>query len=81
MEHCSQERPSAMTSDPASRFPRTLIIAGVAVAERSGDAPRRARMPADNLDARTLPTHVARAWEPNDGATPALTLVAGGPTA
>jgi hypothetical protein len=81
MEHCSQERPSAMTSDPASRFPRTLIVAGAAVAERSGDAPTRAGMPADNLDARTLPTHAARAWEPNDGPTPALPLVAGGPTA
>ena len=53
MEHCSQERPSAMTSDPASGFPRTLIVAGVAVAERSGDAPALARMPSDNLDART----------------------------
>jgi hypothetical protein len=26
---------------------------GVAVAERSGDAPALARMPSDNLDART----------------------------
>jgi hypothetical protein len=81
MEHCSQERPSAMTSDPASGFPRTLIVAGVAIAERPGDAPAPARMPADNLDARTLPTHAARAWQPNAGPAPALTLVAGGPTA
>jgi hypothetical protein len=81
MEHCSQGRPSAMTSDPASRFPRTLLVAGVAVAQRSGDAPTRARTPADNFDARTLPTHAARAWEPNDGSTPALPIVAGGPTA
>jgi hypothetical protein len=81
MEHCSQERPSAMTSDPASGFPRTLIVAAVAVAERSGDAAAPARMPADNLDARTLPTHAARAWEPNDGPAPALPLVAGGATA
>jgi hypothetical protein len=46
-------RRSPMTSDPASRFRRTLIAVGVAIAERSGDAPALARMPSDNLDART----------------------------
>jgi hypothetical protein len=81
MEHRSQERPSAMSSDAASGFPRTLIVAGVAVAERSADAPALARTPADNLDARTLPTHAARAWEPNDSPTPGVPPVAGGPTA
>ena len=46
-------RRSPMTSDPASRFRRTLIVVGVAVAECSGDAPALARMPSDNVDART----------------------------
>jgi hypothetical protein len=56
MEHCSQERPSAMTSDPASRFPRPLTVAGAAVAERS--AAPLARVPAESLEARTLLAHV-----------------------
>jgi hypothetical protein len=56
MEYCSQERRSAMTSDPASGFPRTLIVAGVAVAERS--AVPLARVPVESLETRTLLAHV-----------------------
>jgi hypothetical protein len=45
-----------MTSDPASGFPRTLIVAGVAVAARS--AAPLVRVPAESLETRTLLAHV-----------------------
>lgn len=58
MDDWSQERHCAMTWDRASGSRRRLLVAGVEVSERSGDAAALARMAADSLQAHTLLAHV-----------------------